>query len=704
MTQVRTLLGGLAVVLLASAVASAQGLKHRYSFESDASDSIGGADGVVVDDFDPTAVFADGQLDLSANTGEGSAAIEEDAYVDLPNGVVTDAVNSGTEGAVSFEWWATVDEIRTWSRFGDFGTSNNGEDTSDSGNASSYVLITPNSGRYANGLEMTNHPASNAAEPNVGVPGPFPVGVEQHVLAVYDHTDTTDGDNGSMRLYLNGALQGSNQIHADIDMRTMVDDNNWLGRSQWNDPTLVGKFNEFRIYDVALDDTDAIVSAVGGPDSIPEAGVPAKVGGPGELKSFTLDGQTTNLVFSEPSGPLGPGLGQSWYAVGNPGSKAGVDNIAFSNERLVPYFRAEDGTWWTGSGDLSDIHKYPVETDVPGQFEGANRDNYTVVLTGEILIEEDTIRFLDGVDDFTYLAIDIDNSGTAGDDPNEVLINDNAWTNANSSGNGGAPIVQADFPNKGWLAMEFAMAEGGGGDHGMLYWDALDEDEVFPENQGDGVDDLDAFFLQIPDTHLQSHEVPSELISGDFVGSLPAIPQGWEIDVNADGTSDVFALAANPDDDVYTSILDVDGVVFHVNATGEFSEGDTVKILDAEQITGTATVATVGWSFDAATGSLVFGDVVGPCDPNTQGDLDGNGIVEFGDFLILSGNFGSNTGNPDHTIGDIDCDGDVDFTDFLALSGNFGNTVGGAEAVPEPNGFAIASLAILLLARLRRRR
>ena len=47
----------------------------------------------------------------------------------------------------------------------------------------------------------------------------------------------------------------------------MVDDNNWLGRSQWNDPVFVGKFNEFRIYDVALTEAEIAESNAEGPDA-----------------------------------------------------------------------------------------------------------------------------------------------------------------------------------------------------------------------------------------------------------------------------------------------------------------------------------------------------------------------------------------------------------------------------------------------------
>ena len=89
------------------------------------------------------------------------------------------------------------------------------------------------------------------------------------------------------------------------------------------------------------------------------------------------------------------------------------------------------------------------------------------------------------------------------------------------------------------------------------------------------------------------------------------------------------------------------------------------------------------------------------CDPNSQGDLDGNGQVEFADFLVLAENFGSDTS--DQTVGDIDCNGKVEFADFLILAENFGTDVGNASSVPEPSGLALFAAAGLLGGFVRRR-
>ena len=431
---------------------------------------------------------------------------------------------------------------------------------------------------------------------------------------------------------------------------------------------------------------------------------PFDVGGRGVVGSSSIPGAVGNVVYGDPIGPNQDGLLQSWYGVANPGNKTGVDGIFVLNEPLVEPFHSDDSTWWSGSQAVTDIQTYPFEVEDAIADRGGN--NYTVKLEGEINIPEAGLyRFLDGVDDFTYFAIDRNKDGVfEGDD--EILINDNSWTNALSTGNGGAAIVETEFTadETGWLAMEFNMAEGGGGDHGMLYWDYKDgiggNEDFFPIAQGDGVDDLDAIELMIPDTHLRGPTAPGALESADVEGDVPSRDSGWEIDVNpADGTADTFVLE-EPDGDAFISKLNVEGIEFHVNALGDVNEGDSFQFLVADEIIGTPNIATPGWTFDAATGSLVFG----PPDPGTcgQGDLDGNGTVEFADFLILSGNFGQAVATCEE--GDIDGNGTVDFADFLTLSGNFGQAVGGAQAVPEPAGFALLALAGLMLGYLRPRR
>jgi hypothetical protein len=246
-------------------------LAHRYSFTANANDSVGTAHGTPMDaGVTPNFSFTGGALDFSANTGETSNAITEGAYLDLPNNIVSAAATAGMNGAVAFEWWYTLSESRTWQRVGDFGNSNTGEDTSGSGSATDYLSVVATSGR-GNQVDMTNH-TNTGFEPAVGLTGTATLGTPYHVLAVYNHNDklafTAQGSNGTMTLYVNGARIGTAAIHPDIDIRTMDDVNNWLGRSQWGDPLFDGSYDEFRIYNTAPAASYATASFNAGPNAL----------------------------------------------------------------------------------------------------------------------------------------------------------------------------------------------------------------------------------------------------------------------------------------------------------------------------------------------------------------------------------------------------------------------------------------------------
>ena len=87
--------------------------------------------------------------------------------------------------------------------------------------------------------------------------------------------------------------------------------------------------------------------------------------------------------------------------------------------------------------------------------------------------------------------------------------------------------------------------------------------------------------------------------------------------------------------------------------------------------------------------------------PSLRGDADGDGEVQFSDFVILSENFGS---AGQYTDGDFDKDAEVQFSDFVILSGNFGQSGGAvAAAVPEPAGMTLAVIGLLLAGCARRR-
>jgi hypothetical protein len=114
-----------------------------------------------------------------------------------------------------------------------------------------------------------------------------------------------------------------------------------------------------------------------------------------------------------------------------------------------------------------------------------------------------------------------------------------------------------------------------------------------------------------------------------------------------------------------------------------------------------------GGTPDLRAGFVAYGfEPTGPpsCEPvnSLLGDLDGDKVVAFADFLTLSANFGGQ--DVGYEKGDIDCDGVVAFADFLTLSANFGETLPAAASVPEPASAALLQIAVIMVSVIRRRR
>lgn len=106
----------------------------------------------------------------------------------------------------------------------------------------------------------------------------------------------------------------------------------------------------------------------------------------------------------------------------------------------------------------------------------------------------------------------------------------------------------------------------------------------------------------------------------------------------------------------------------------------------------------------ACVDSILMRDEVLFAISSVPGDLDGNGKVDFSDFLTLSGNFGVDT-STSYTDGDIDLSGGPAFNDFLTLSGAFGfDNSATAAAVPEPSSLALLAVGAVVTGARRRRR
>ena len=278
----RQFLAATCMVALCATTASAA-LVHRYSFDSDASDSVGSADGVIMGN---TASFSGGQIVLDNPNGVGSAEFNNGnipatgAFVDFPNGLFSGAAGAGQYGAVTVELWVTMDTNRDWSALFSAGTSSALEGNSAGGNDHfPYMQIIPRTGDGGDGndLRVTTNgvagPEGYVDEPGDG--SDLLVGVQEHIVAVFDQSG---GLPGTITVYRNGVQYGNTaSIAANLDLAAMAtafpvttagDVNVWLGRSQWPDALVDASVNELRIYSHALTLNEAMQNGNFGPNSL----------------------------------------------------------------------------------------------------------------------------------------------------------------------------------------------------------------------------------------------------------------------------------------------------------------------------------------------------------------------------------------------------------------------------------------------------
>ncbi|MCO6047094.1 LamG domain-containing protein [Aeoliella sp. ICT_H6.2] len=233
---------------------------------------------------DPTNMgrIVGGQVDLSANNGQGSGAdgIGVDAagiFLDLDDFAFSNAAFGGANGAASIEMWVTVSQNRNWARLWDIGTSEGGAGVSDSGSSTSYVIGVgqSGSGHFGGSTHVSGAEQFVPAPPNPEQP-PLPTNVKHHVVFTLDHSATTaERPNGTATLYLNGTMVGQEAIVADLDLNNdilsggnseLIDNNNWFGRAQWGgDPLFDGLYDEINIYDHALTESEVTANNAQGP-------------------------------------------------------------------------------------------------------------------------------------------------------------------------------------------------------------------------------------------------------------------------------------------------------------------------------------------------------------------------------------------------------------------------------------------------------
>ena len=359
----RRLIGTILFFLALPCLLSAQTLQHRYSFVSDASDSVGGPtwDGTVVAPSGGTAATISSGLMLPGGGGNNNG------YVALPAGILTNTTN------ITIECWATQNAQNTWATLWDFGN--------DGGH---HFGLIPYPGDNNHNIRAAFTPNNNERHLDSGAPAVLiPNGSEEYIAVTYNNATVV----GNM--YANGALVGS----ATLPNTTYAPGtyggaggtaNNWLGRDQFNDPEFGGTVYELRIWNGVVSQRQIAASAILGASTLVTNLTPTSVSvTAGPSVNVTATAQATVLVTlpQTSSSPL-PATGDvtNWTSsnpgvltVNSSGVILGVSAGTATVSAKVGGVTGTSGTITvTGPQQATLLHRYSFVSDASDSVGGAN--------------------------------------------------------------------------------------------------------------------------------------------------------------------------------------------------------------------------------------------------------------------------------------------------------------------------------------------
>jgi hypothetical protein len=265
----------LAALTLSTATCADAALVHRYSFNGNVNDSIGGAHGAIIDAGESNVVFADGKLDVSSNAGVNYFYDPSDAYVSLPGPILNNAFVGGVEGEMTIEIWSQSSVNRTWAALFSAGHPEGGI-----GILRGYFQIIPQAWDFGPPPFRVTSSANGigpGAEESVDRLPPMSIDEPTHLVVAFHLTALRPFPRlrylGGFSMYVDGALIGSVEYDSGLQFDQLALNRTWLGRSQFDaDPIFDGVYDELRIYNSRLTAAEIARSFQLGPNVIPEPG------------------------------------------------------------------------------------------------------------------------------------------------------------------------------------------------------------------------------------------------------------------------------------------------------------------------------------------------------------------------------------------------------------------------------------------------
>ncbi|MDP4268884.1 MAG: LamG-like jellyroll fold domain-containing protein [Bacteroidota bacterium] len=221
-------LGLFSLAILAASSTYAQdvttGLQLYYSF-----DNVSG--GSVPDDSGKGLIGSEmgSPTVVAGNSGNALYFATQSDYVQLPNDITT----SLTDFTIAA--WVNVDKLQWWPRIFDFGTGQ-----------TNYMFLS----QVGNGYLRFAIRTATVDEQQINSTTAITTGTWVHVAV------TVQGNTGTM--YINGVAVGTNTNMTLTPSSLGSTTQNYIAKSQFPDPALVGAVDEFRVYNRALTNTDIV--------------------------------------------------------------------------------------------------------------------------------------------------------------------------------------------------------------------------------------------------------------------------------------------------------------------------------------------------------------------------------------------------------------------------------------------------------------
>ena len=230
-----------AVAVAAGATLPAAELAHRWSFNGDYSDSVGGADAVKCGTY--VSLYG-GRVHM----GYGACS-HGTGYVDL-------GTNMLDTTAATIEIWARHDGVKSWSRIFDYGA--------DSAN---NVFLS-----WTFGTTLSKNQVGSkvkGAESKIDYQEPYEIGRDYHIAATFEQqADGVTLVKWQRRDAATGDLLTSGSLTMKGGIGSFVDPVLYLGHSQYTaDKDALAAYDEVRLWSGVLTDEQLAASAAAGPDA-----------------------------------------------------------------------------------------------------------------------------------------------------------------------------------------------------------------------------------------------------------------------------------------------------------------------------------------------------------------------------------------------------------------------------------------------------